>query len=119
MAYLLHKYVSPQLLITQALQKIAGLGRYQSLQLCDEMGFTPSIRISEVNVEDWERLQQLITTYYHTEQDMYRRRIEAIRRLIVIGTYRGFRHVAHLPVRGQRTHTNGRSRRRSPRVTSA
>ena len=119
MAYLSHRYVSPQSLVTQALQNIPGLGRYQSLQLCDEMGFASTMRVAEVKVEDWERLQQLITTYYHTGQDMHRRRVEAIRRLIAMGTYRGFRHVAHLPVRGQRTHTNGRSRRRSSRVTSS
>jgi small subunit ribosomal protein S13 len=119
MAYLLHRYVSPQSLITQALQRISGLGLHQSLQLCDELGLSPTMRVAEVNSEDWERLEQLITTYYHTGQDLNRRRTEAIRRLISIGTYRGFRHVAHLPVRGQRTHTNSRSRRRSPRVTSS
>jgi small subunit ribosomal protein S13 len=119
MAYLLHRYVSPQSLVTQALQNISGLGNHQSLQLCDELGLSPNMRVAEVNPEDWEKLENLITTYYHTGQDMHRRRIDAIRRLITMGTYRGFRHVAHLPVRGQRTHTNGKSRRRSPRVTSS
>jgi small subunit ribosomal protein S13 len=119
MAYLLHRYVSPQSLVTQAVQGITGLGPHQSLQLCDEMGFAPTLRVAEVSSQDWEQLQHLITTYYHTGQDIHRRRVEAIQRLIAMGTYRGFRHVAHLPVRGQRTHTNGRSRRRSPRVTSS
>jgi len=119
MAYLLHRYVSPQSLVTQALQRISGLGKHQSLQLCDELGLSPNIRVAEVSSEDWEHLEQLITTYYHTGQDMHRRRVEAIKRLISMGTYRGFRHVAHLPVRGQRTHTNSKSRRRSPRVTSS
>jgi small subunit ribosomal protein S13 len=119
MAYLLHRYVSPQSLVTQALQRIPGLGYHQSLQLCDELGLSENMRVAEVSLEDWERLEQLITTYYHTGQDMHRRRVEAIRRLISMGTYRGFRHVAHLPVRGQRTHTNSKSRRRSPRVTSS
>lgn len=118
MAYLFQRYVSPSVLVTQALQDIPGIGMYQASQICDEMGFSTQMRVCEISQHDWEHMQQLVSTYYHTGQDTYRRRVQAIRRLIAMGTYRGFRHVAHLPVRGQRTHTNARSRRRSPRITA-
>jgi small subunit ribosomal protein S13 len=118
MAYLMHKYVSPTDQVSRALQSILGIGSYQAKQLCDEMGFSKGIRIAEITQEDLEQLQYLLTTYYNTGQDITRNKLESIRRLISIGTYKGFRHVAHLPVRGQRTHTNGKSRRRSPRISS-
>lgn len=117
MAYLLYKYVAPQDLVHRVLQDIPGLGRHQAHQLCDEIGVATGGRVMDVSPEDWDRLQSLITSYYHTGHEVTRRRLSDIRRHIRMGTYRGFRHVAHLPVRGQRTRTNGRSRRRSPRIS--
>lgn len=117
MAYLLYTYVAPHDLVLRVLRRIPGLGEHQARQLCDEIGVSPGSRVIDVPLEDWDRLQSLITSYYHTGNEVSRRRVSDIRRHIRMGTYRGFRHVSHLPVRGQRTHTNGRSRRRSPRVS--
>lgn len=117
MAYLLYTYVAPQDLVYRVLQRIPGLGPHQARQLCDEIGVSLGGRVIDVSPEDWDRLQSLITSYYHTGHEVARQRLSDIRRHIRMGTYRGFRHVAHLPVRGQRTHTNGRSRRRSPRIS--
>ena len=117
MAYLLYKYVAPQDLVIRVLRGIPGVGTHQARQLCDEIGVSVGSRVIDVSLEDWDRLQSLITSYYHAGNEVSRRRMSDIRRHIRMGTYRGFRHVSHLPVRGQRTHTNGRSRRRSPRVS--
>lgn len=117
MAYLLHTYVAPEETLSRALQSIVGLGSHQVHQICDEVGFTPNTRVLELHSRDWDELTSLITTYYVTGQDIRRRRVEATRRLIAMGTYRGFRHVAQLPVRGQRTHSNARTQRRGPRMS--
>lgn len=116
MAYLLHHYIAPHVRVSRALSRISGLGAHQVHQICDEMGLAPGCRVAEITTTEWEAMEQLILEHYHTGQEIHRHRVEDIRRLIAMGCYRGFRHVAHLPVRGQRTHTNARSRRRSPRI---
>lgn len=101
-----------------ALTYIYGIGLSRSKEIIANTGVNPDIRVKDLSDEDVATLRSFIETNYEIEGDL--RRLEAmnIKRLIDIGTYRGRRHRMGLPVRGQRTRTNARTRR-GRRVTVA
>jgi len=90
---------------------IYGIGRSRSKAILATTGVNPDIRVKDLSDPDVTALRGAIETGYQVEGDL--RRLEAmnIKRLIDIGTYRGRRHRMGLPVRGQRTRTNARTRR--------
>jgi small subunit ribosomal protein S13 len=101
-----------------ALTAIYGMGRTRALQTLDATGISPDLRVSELGDEELVKLRDWIEGNYKVEGDL-RREVQAdIRRKVEIGSYQGLRHRRGLPVRGQRTHTNARTRK-GPRKTVA
>ncbi len=94
-----------------ALTYIYGIGRSRAMEICELCSLDPLARVGELTDEDLNRVREVIDRDYRTEGDL-RREVQAnIRRLIDIGSYRGRRHRMGLPVRGQRTKTNARTRK--------
>jgi small subunit ribosomal protein S13 len=94
-----------------ALTYIYGIGRTRAQKTCAETGVNPNIRVKDLSEDDLVLLRQWIDTTYRVEGDL-RREVQAdIRRKIEIGCYQGIRHRKGLPVHGQRTHTNARTRK--------
>ncbi|GAA5129701.1 30S ribosomal protein S13 [Pseudonocardia adelaidensis] len=101
-----------------ALTYIYGIGRTRSKEILDATGISPDLRSRDLSDEDVAALREYIETNYRVEGDL-RREVQAdIRRKIEIGAYQGIRHRRGLPVRGQRTKTNARSRK-GPKKTVA
>jgi len=95
---------------------IYGVGRTLAIKACEAVGIDPMKKLSELSDEELTRLRDYIERNYKVEGDLRREIAENIKRLIDIGCYRGRRHLAGLPVRGQRTRSNARTRK-GPRKT--
>jgi small subunit ribosomal protein S13 len=95
---------------------IYGVGRTLAIKACEAVGIDPMKKLSELTDEELARLRDYIERNYKVEGDLRREIAENIKRLIEIGCYRGRRHLAGLPVRGQRTRSNARTRK-GPRKT--
>jgi len=94
-----------------ALTYIYGMGRTRSLETLQATGVSPDTRVHELSEDDLVRLRDWIDATYRVEGDL-RREVQAdIRRKIEIGCYQGIRHRRGLPVHGQRTQTNARTRK--------
>jgi small subunit ribosomal protein S13 len=101
-----------------ALTAIYGMGRTRARQTLQATGISPDLRVHELGDEELVKLRDWIEANYKVEGDL-RREVQAdIRRKVEIGSYQGLRHRRGLPVRGQRTHTNARTRK-GPRKTVA
>ncbi|HEY5502970.1 MAG TPA: 30S ribosomal protein S13 [Candidatus Anoxymicrobiaceae bacterium] len=94
-----------------ALTYIFGIGRSSALKTCDGTGVVPETKVRDLTDEEIVRLREFIDANYQIEGDLRRERAQNIKRLMEIGCYRGLRHRRGLPVRGQRTHTNARTRK--------
>lgn len=90
---------------------IYGIGLTRSKTILEETGVNPDTRVKELSDADVAALRQAIETNYQVEGDLRRWEAMNVKRLMDIGTYRGRRHRMGLPVRGQRTRTNARTRR--------
>jgi small subunit ribosomal protein S13 len=101
-----------------ALTYIYGIGRTQANRVCDATGVSPDTRVRDLTDEEVARLRSWIDANLKVEGDLRRDVAQDIRRKIEIGCYQGIRHRRGLPVRGQRTHTNARTRK-GPRKTVA
>jgi small subunit ribosomal protein S13 len=101
-----------------SLRYIYGIGPTLALEACRLAAVDPTKKVSELTEEEVNRLRQVVETRYLVEGDLRREVTQNIRRLIEIGSYRGLRHRRGLPVRGQRTRTNARTKR-GPRKTVA
>ena len=102
--------------IEVALTYIYGIGRTRAQKTVAATGIDPSTRVHELSDDDLVKLRDFIDANYEVEGDL-RREVQAdIRRKVEVGSYQGIRHRRGLPVRGQRTHTNARTRkgRRAP-----
>jgi len=95
---------------------IYGVGRTLAIKACEAVGIDPMKKLGELSDEELARLRDYIERNYKVEGDLRREIAENIKRLIDIGCYRGRRHIAGLPVRGQRTRSNARTRK-GPRKT--
>lgn len=113
-----------------ALTYVYGIGRTRAEKICDELGLDKLLRTHEISEEDLTRVRDLINKQAaHDEEQTnvvglvegdLRRRVQGnVKRLINLSCYVGIRHVKKLPVRGQRTHTNARTRRGGKRVAIA
>ncbi len=101
-----------------ALTYIFGVGRTRARETLAQTGVNADLRVRDLTDEDLVKLRDWIEANYRVEGDL-RREVQAdIRRKIEIGCYQGIRHRRGLPVRGQRTHTNARTRK-GPRKTVA
>ena len=101
-----------------ALTYIFGIGRKTASDICAATGVDPSIRVRDLSEDDATKLREYIDHNCTVEGDLRRNVAFDIKRLIEIGCYRGVRHRKGLPVRGQRTKTNARTRK-GPRRTVA
>ncbi len=90
---------------------IFGVGLTTSQQILRESGINPDTRVRDLTEEEVVRLREFIDKNLKVEGDLRRETAQNIKRLMEIGCYRGLRHRKGLPVRGQRTHTNARSRK--------
>jgi len=99
------------------LTKIFGIGIPTSKRILAQTGVSPDIRVKDLTTEDEQRLREVIETM-KVEGDLRREIASNIKRLTDIGCYRGIRHRRGLPVRGQRTKTNARTRK-GPKRTVA
>jgi len=99
-----------------ALTYIYGIGRTTAQEVIRRTGINPSTRVKDLTEEEVGKLQDVIEKEYRVEGDLRRDVSMNIKRLIEIGCYRGLRHRRGLPVRGQRTRTNARTRK-GPRRT--
>jgi len=94
-----------------ALTYVFGIGRSLSKQVLTETGVNPDTRVRDLSEEDLVKLREYVDANFKTEGDL-RREVQAdIRRKVEIGCYQGLRHRRGLPVHGQRTHTNARTRK--------
>ncbi|OLD92754.1 MAG: 30S ribosomal protein S13 [Alphaproteobacteria bacterium 13_1_20CM_3_64_12] len=90
---------------------IHGIGRTKAQQICEKVGIPPDRRVHEMTDDEVLRVRELIDREYMVEGDLRRNVAMNIKRLMDLGSYRGLRHRKSLPVRGQRTHTNARTRK--------
>jgi small subunit ribosomal protein S13 len=94
-----------------ALTYIYGIGRTNALKILEEAAVDGAIKTSELNDAQITAIRQVIDTHHKVEGDLRREISMSIKRLMDLGCYRGLRHRRGLPVRGQRTHTNARTRK--------
>ena len=90
---------------------IFGIGRATALKVCEATGLSPSEKIRDLTDPEITKLREYIDGNLQVEGDLRRERSQAIKRLSEIGAYRGLRHRRSLPVNGQRTKTNARTRK--------
>ncbi len=105
----------PNKRIDIALTYIYGIGRSLSKKILEEAKVDPSVKVKDLTDDEISRIQKLVEQY-PVEGELRARVAQNIKRLIAIGCYRGLRHRRGLPVRGQRTRTNARTRK-GPRRT--
>ena len=101
-----------------ALTYLYGVGRPSALRVCTELGIDPNTRVRNLTEEEVNRLRTYIDANLKVEGDLRRDVAQDIKRKMEIGCYQGVRHRKGLPVRGQRTHTNARTRK-GPKRTVA
>ena len=101
-----------------ALTYIFGIGRTRAQQTLTETGVSPDVRVRDLGEDDLVKLRDWIDAHYKVEGDLRREIASDIRRKVEIGSYQGLRHRRGLPVHGQRTHTNARTRK-GPKKTVA
>ena len=90
---------------------IYGIGRARSLSILMRTGVNPDKKVKDLTEEEVTKIRQIIEEEGGVEGDLRKEISINVRRLIEIGSYRGLRHRRNLPVRGQRTHTNARTRK--------
>ena len=106
----------PSKRIDIGLTYLFGIGRTRSLVLLEKAKVEKSIKVKDLTDEEALRIQRVINQEGRVEGDLHKAIAMDIKRLIEIGSYRGMRHRRNLPVRGQRTHTNARTRRGTRRT---
>ena len=94
-----------------SLQYIYGIGSTLSRKILAQTGIAPDVKVSDLTEDEVNRLRETIDKQYRVEGDLRKEVNFNIKRLIEIGSYRGIRHRYGLPVRGQRTRTNARTKR--------
>ena len=94
-----------------ALTYIHGIGKVTSKSICDAAGVNVSTRVNQLSEQEVASIRQHIDGNVVVEGDLRRERTINVKRLMDLGCYRGLRHRRGLPVRGQRTHTNARTRK--------
>ena len=97
--------------IESALTYIYGIGLTTAKEIIAATGVDPDIRVKDLSEEDLAKLRDYIQQNLKVEGDLHREVSQNVKRLMEIGCYRGLRHRRGLPVRGQRTHTNARTRK--------
>ena len=94
-----------------SLRYIFGIGPQNAKVICDQLSIPAERRVNQLTDDEVMRIRELIDREYRVEGDLRREQAMNIKRLMDLGSYRGLRHRKGLPVRGQRTHTNARTRK--------
>jgi len=94
-----------------ALTYIHGIGPAKAKEICEAVGIAESARVQDLSDAEVIQIRETIDANYQVEGDLRRETAMNIKRLMDLGCYRGLRHRRGLPVRGQRTHTNARTRK--------
>jgi small subunit ribosomal protein S13 len=94
-----------------SLRYIFGIGPQNAKEICGKLGIPDDRRVNQLTDDEVLRIRELIDREYQVEGDLRRAQAMNIKRLMDLGCYRGLRHRKGLPVRGQRTHTNARTRK--------
>jgi small subunit ribosomal protein S13 len=94
-----------------ALTYIHGIGRTKAVQIAEKLGISPERRVQDLSDQEVLQIRETIDADYQVEGDLRREVAMNIKRLMDLASYRGLRHRKGLPVRGQRTHTNARTRK--------
>jgi len=94
-----------------SLTYIHGIGRQKAREICAKVGIPAQRRVNELTDDEVVRIRETIDRDYSVEGDLRREVAMNVKRLMDLGCYRGLRHRKGLPVRGQRTHTNARTRK--------
>ncbi len=103
--------IPPHKRLEISLTYIYGIGRHLSNDIIAKLGLDPNMRAEKLSQDDIAKLNALLQNEYTVEGDLRRQVQNNIKRLISIHSYRGLRHRSGLPVRGQRTRTNSRTRK--------
>ena len=98
---------------------IYGIGRTTASKICADTNINPDTRVKDLTEEEVDVIRKYIDENHIMEGDLRRERNQNVKRLMDIGCYRGLRHRKGLPVRGQRTHTNARTRKGPKRQIGA
>ena len=101
-----------------ALTYVFGIGRSTAQKICAELGLSPDTRVRDLTDDEVNRIRVYVDQNLRVEGDLRRDVAQDIKRMIEIGSYQGVRHRKGLPVRGQRTHSNARTRK-GPKKTVA
>ncbi len=101
-----------------SLTYIFGIGHSSSKKILNKVGVDPNVRVKDLPEADIVKIREAVEKNFTVEGDLRREKLMAVKRLTEIGCYRGLRHRRHLPVRGQRTRTNARTRK-GPKKTVA
>ena len=104
--------------VSVSLQYIYGIGPTLSQKILAQTGIRPDIKVNDLTEDEINRLRELIDRGYRVEGELRKEVDLNIKRLIEIGSYRGIRHRHNLPVRGQRTRTNARTKRGSRKTVA-
>ena len=103
--------IPPQKRLEIGLTYIFGIGQSTARKICEELGLNPDEKVRDLTDEEVTKLRAYIDAELQVEGDLRRERQQAIKRLTEIGSYKGVRHRRGLPVNGQRTKTNARTRK--------
>jgi len=90
---------------------IFGVGRSRSLDACMSLDIDPNTKVRDLTDDEVQKIRQFVEANYRVEGDLRREVTQNIKRKVEIGSFQGIRHRRGLPVRGQRTHTNARTRK--------
>ena len=101
-----------------SLTYIFGIGRPSARKILAEAGINPDTRVKDLTEDETAKLREIIEKQYHVEGDLRRQVSLDIKRLMDLGCYKGIRHPRGLPVRGQKTKTNARTRKGPKRTVS-
>ncbi|WP_026941778.1 30S ribosomal protein S13 [Hellea balneolensis] len=97
--------------VTIALRYIHGIGPAKAAEICEKVGIAAERRVTDLTDQEILKIRETIDADHMVEGDLRREISQNIKRLMDMGNYRGLRHRRGLPVRGQRTHTNARTRK--------
>jgi small subunit ribosomal protein S13 len=97
--------------VVVSLTYLFGIGETKAREICTKVGIAPAKRVAQLSDDEVLRIREAIDRDYQVEGDLRREVAMNIKRLMDLGCYRGLRHRKGLPVRGQRTHTNARTRK--------
>jgi len=116
MIYIFETEISNNKSLIISLRKIYGLNKKNSALICKQLGFSKNLKTSELSSDQISKLIKMIEkSNFIITTELYKLQAFSLRSLVEIKSYKGLRRISGLPVRGQRTHTNGRTSKRQKR----